>query len=721
AYDAGGRVQTQTDPSGLRLTSNYSADGSVGSETYGSTGTVTGGWCYGYNAAFQITAMTFGTGSTPCSSSNTTYSYGYDNAGRLSSFTPGSGAAAIGIAHDPTGNRLSYTDPASGSASVYCYRADDSIAQQLPGAGSNCTSPPTGTSTYSYTSGFDQLSSVATSSSTVASYCYDVFGRMSAALQSAAVNCASPSGATSLYAYDGLNRQISHRDPNASGATGLHYDGLSKTGVLEDMTGQSEVAYALTPSGTHAGLMSAGTGSSTQYLVPDGSGNVSAVFGSATSPACAQLYDPFGTQESAPGVAACTQTTATNSSGNTPDSFWYRGGRRDPGTGTYQLGSRTYDPAKGSFLSPDEYSAAPSSANARLTMDPLTLARYNYVNGDPVNLSDPSGHDPCGDCNGQVCQPGDECGGGGGSCADLCTNSGTEAPPPPAATPGGGPVDSGCHSDSCMETRDQIAQMQGLIAQLNLYFACDSGRRSACHALNEVSDNYEQYLSDLGSRFNAEMRAVAEKNAAAATEKAKEARKCDGFFCGVTQAAWGAFMGLGSLVTPASAHIVNDWVKPQDNPWLAGSCEGLCWGGQITTIAATSLLGGAGVAGKAGEGAAGLETLLEGATDATAGVASEARGGVYALRDVEGSVVRTGRTNDLARRQAEHALDPTTRDLELDPLYRTDSYAEQRGLEQVAYDAYQGAPLNRIRPISLRNPNLDTYMQAAQDFLAASP
>lgn len=56
-----------------------------------------------------------------------------------------------------------------------------------------------------------------------------------------------------------------------------------------------------------------------------------------------------------------------------------------------------------------------------------------------------------------------------------------------------------------------------------------------------------------------------------------------------------------------------------------------------------------------------------------------------------------------------------------DPLYRTDVYAEQRGLEQVVYDQYPGAALNRIRPISVRNPNYGTYMQEAEDFLAALP
>lgn len=93
-----------------------------------------------------------------------------------------------------------------------------------------------------------------------------------------------------------------------------------------------------------------------------------------------------------------------------------------------------------------------------------------------------------------------------------------------------------------------------------------------------------------------------------------------------------------------------------------------------------------------------------------------ARGGVYAPRNVEGTIMRTGRTGDLARRAAEHARDPLLEDLSFDPIYRTDVYAERRGLEQILHDAHQ-PPLNRINPIDPENPNFDEYMKAAKDYL----
>lgn len=54
--------------------------------------------------------------------------------------------------------------------------------------------------------------------------------------------------------------------------------------------------------------------------------------------------------------------------------------------------------------------------------------------------------------------------------------------------------------------------------------------------------------------------------------------------------------------------------------------------------------------------------------------------------------------------------------------YRTDVYAEQRGLEQMLYDRYPGAQAQNggfkyIRGISPTNPNGPGYMQAAVDFL----
>jgi RHS repeat-associated protein len=61
-------------------------------------------------------------------------------------------------------------------------------------------------------------------------------------------------------------------------------------------------------------------------------------------------------------------------------------------TGDYQFGVRTYDPSTGSFLQPDTYLGSQPGTQGSVVTDPLTRNRYVYVNGDPLNLIDPSGH-----------------------------------------------------------------------------------------------------------------------------------------------------------------------------------------------------------------------------------------------------------------------------------------------------------------------------------------
>ncbi|GAA2010159.1 RHS repeat-associated core domain-containing protein [Nakamurella flavida] len=100
---------------------------------------------------------------------------------------------------------------------------------------------------------------------------------------------------------------------------------------------------------------------------------------------------------------------------------------------------------------------------------------------------------------------------------------------------------------------------------------------------------------------------------------------------------------------------------------------------------------------------------------------SATKGGVYVLKE-EGTVVRTGRTNNLKVRERQHANDPELQHLDFDTVHRSDVYEEQRGLEQKIYDANPQAQkvnggYNKIRPISPKSPRLGTYQQAANRHL----
>jgi RHS repeat-associated protein len=135
---------------------------------------------------------------------------------------------------------------------------------------------------------------------------------------------------------------------------------------------------------------------------------------------------------------------------------------------------------------------------------------------------------------------------------------------------------------------------------------------------------------------------------------------------------------------------------------------------------------------RAGEGdfrgaaAAGVKAISVGVTTGIAigelgaaavsavGAATPAKGGTYKLVDPStGDVARTGRTNNLDRRLDEHALSPETKGLKFEVDRQTDNYAEQRGREQVLHDQHK-PPLNKIQPISPRNPKRSDYLDAAK-------
>ena len=78
--------------------------------------------------------------------------------------------------------------------------------------------------------------------------------------------------------------------------------------------------------------------------------------------------------------------------------------------------------------------------------------------------------------------------------------------------------------------------------------------------------------------------------------------------------------------------------------------------------------------------------------------------------------MRTGRTGNFAVRTAQHARNAATKDLIFEPIYRTDVYAEQRGLEQ-ELDWQYDPPLNKINPINPESCSLTNYLHAANDFL----
>jgi len=416
-YDAAARTVTSTTPEGQTTTSDYNNDNSLKTQTSVRGSTAVSTWKYAYdNLSRQLSAN-----STQLQPDNTMgaqpESFGYDTTGRLVSNTDAQGTHTS--TYDADGNRLTHTSPGQTGTTkaTTSYNADDSIRTYNSGA----TGEQTANSYYG-ASGV-----LATDGCTT--YAFDGFDRMTGSTaNTTSTACVTPTTRTnSNYTYDALDRQRS--DTQTTAATGtnattttMSYRGQDSGVISETTDSAASRRYTLDPAGGHTAMTwTTGTAAqpqtNNQYLGTDGKGNVTEITGSTTAPgstsgvACATRQDPWGkTNGSTTGNSAtpCPTSAAVNTP-TTSNDIYYQGQRRDTGTGDYQLGTRTYDPSKAAFLSPDTYRNADPTKDLALGTDPLTANRYNYVNGDPVNVSDPSGHG--GTCD-RTCGPGDIRGGG---------------------------------------------------------------------------------------------------------------------------------------------------------------------------------------------------------------------------------------------------------------------------------------------------------------------
>jgi RHS repeat-associated protein len=372
-YDQDGRQTSQTDPSGQTVATGYYPDNTVATQsTQSATGTVAA-WTYHYDSDGRIKTQTLanaaGVGTVTVAG---TYSYGYDPAGRVNTFTDQTGSRAVTFDHN--NNRLTY------GTQTFTYNANDTI-NTGPAGTSNTTA------TYSY-DGAGRLTYDGCNTDT-----YDGFDR-TASITGTNNGC---TGATA-YTYDGVGRQRN------TGPSDIHYDGLSQTVIAEaPKNTNTDNAYILTPAATPVATVTAGLAAS--YLTTDGHNNITTITNGLQAVTCEARFDPFGTPENV-GTADKTAQNTCNT-GTTTNTAFYQTARHDSTTGTYQFGNRTYNPATSNFLTGDTPTGPTSAAALSVGTDPLTANTYTYVNGDPINYNDPNGHMPVfpGDGSGPVVIP----------------------------------------------------------------------------------------------------------------------------------------------------------------------------------------------------------------------------------------------------------------------------------------------------------------------------
>ena len=374
AYDADGEVVQQVNGNNSNEISTYNSDGTLNSKAVWSaspnSSTLESTFTNAVDGAYRVTqdgcsGCVTATGGTI----GNTWSYGYDQANRLTYIASGPHGSFQTYDHD--GNRLSHQDAATGMVTTYTYNADDSMAGYTKNGSSFSTSYTTDgimTSDGCLSYGVDALNRV-NSTAPVSGY---------------SSNCPQPAPTgTVTYSLVASGQQVS-RTLGATTTT-IHDDGLSQTPIAE-VTGSTTLAYSLAPSGTAVSELQ--TGSSAEYLTLDTRGSVGTTtnVSSGNNVQCQLWFDPYGNAMFSASQANPCQTGTTNS-----DLLW-QDGRRDATTGDYQMGTRSYDPSKNSFLQPDHFQTGQPAQDLALQTDPLTRNTYGYVNGDPVNLFDPSGH-----------------------------------------------------------------------------------------------------------------------------------------------------------------------------------------------------------------------------------------------------------------------------------------------------------------------------------------
>ncbi|MEU7897671.1 RHS repeat-associated core domain-containing protein [Nonomuraea sp. NPDC049152] len=349
-WDNANRVATTTDPvtgrtltygydNADRLTSITPTSGQAGTQTYtyddldrvkthtlkNGAGTqlakITHGWDNDDNLTSKTTAGTAGAGAN---------TYGYDHAGRLTSWTAPGGATTT-YEWDASGNRtkagsktFAYDERnrlTSGDGVDYTYTPRGTLATETKG----------GTTRNLTFNAFDELVNDGD-----LAYIYDALGRLTARAKA---------GATQHYTYSGLANDVATITDNAGAVQGRYGRDVAG-GVLGLQENGGAAVSALTD--LHDDLVA--------------TFNAAALVDSTA-------YDPFGQ-----GVA---QMGAKRNLG-------YQGEYTDPETGKVNMYARWYQPGTGGFASRDTATLSPNPS--------VQTNRYTYANASPLTGVDPTGH-----------------------------------------------------------------------------------------------------------------------------------------------------------------------------------------------------------------------------------------------------------------------------------------------------------------------------------------
>jgi RHS repeat-associated protein len=439
AYDAEGRLTAKVYPDGSRVDYVYDSRGNLTSAAdAGGTTTLE------YNAGDYLTRITYpggkylqftydalGRRTSSTDQAGYTLNYQVDSAGRLERITDGAGAAVVAYAYNAAG-QLAREDRGNGTYTTWSYDAlgrldgvanysplgvllsrfqygydDDGgiagmetldgrwtyeydVVGRLVGAAFDSTNPLVDDQdfAYEYDAAGNRLRTVANGQTVEyaanpmnqylqagdAAFTYTPDGGMA--------QRTGPGGATT-YTYDYENRLVAVSSP--AGTWQYTYDALgNRVAVTMDgvttryvfdpvmagsIMGEYDAGGALVAHyGYGLGLVSrTNAAGQSAYYAFDALGSTRQITDAAGQVVTSYDYDPFG--------------NVLGATGSAPNPFQYVGrfGVTADGTGLYHMRARSFDPALGRFTQADPIGPAGG------------LNLYDYCQGNPVSLKDPSG------------------------------------------------------------------------------------------------------------------------------------------------------------------------------------------------------------------------------------------------------------------------------------------------------------------------------------------
>lgn len=302
-----------------------------------------------YDEQNRLTWASSASGAAPCGGTNTagtltaaqyTQSFTYDNLGRLTSGPLGS------YSYGPGMQASTNPSPLHGVLAI-----GTSYSAKYDGAGNMTCRAPTSTMT------------CAGGTPTGAQLSYDNEGRLSAWQ-----NAPSSPSTTAADLYDGEGNRVEQQVTSSGSTTTTVYisnlevaqtSGSTTTTTTYYYAGKTRIAEAVN--------------GSFSYLTSDGLGSATLAQGASGTSQASRLYAPYG--------------SVRYSGGTLPTDYGYTGQHSDSATGLDYYAARYYDPAAAQFTTADI--VLPGGG-----YDPWGLSRYAYAEGNPVDRTDPTGHDP---------------------------------------------------------------------------------------------------------------------------------------------------------------------------------------------------------------------------------------------------------------------------------------------------------------------------------------